>query len=568
MGFKVDFDALDTHYYSIATQVGAWQEQLEEIAGAIEVLSGSDNMSGSGADSIRSYMQTVHSTILATISELLSSHCVKCRLYMTDYQRSVDTDLHAVIVEDELSDLIPQYSAQNKKAIQVYDETVYALSQIKDIFYVTYPGVSGVDGAHTSITQFMQDLKDEINSLESSHLASDFTESEEMIASIQGFIEEMSAKSRSYMTSFTPQGLAGSDSFRRLYAAHLAIQSQLEADAPKIESAEEFQAERVAQIQAEIEERERKAKIINWVVTGVCIVGSVAAIALTGGAAAPLVVGAISAVSGAVIAGTKNLTGQYVQNGSLAGADWMSFGKDVFVGAVTGFVTGYVGASVGGAITSGLSNTSVGSTLLTSSNAFVRIGTGAAIGSVSQVGSGIVSRGAGSYIASGGDLDAAMEDAFDTQQMVVDAVIGGASGGITEYKQYKADMAVRDYNEIQNPVEHAAERGYELESGKNGTLEYSGTDYIKTSPDGQEIIVEVEASGSRSKDFSEAWEIAEKKYGVSKSDYTDVTWQHMDDYNVRSNKFTLELVDRSAHQGIKHAGGCKQYEVYTGVKYK
>ena len=42
------------------------------------------------------------------------------------------------------------------------------------------------------------------------------------------------------------------------------------------------------------EERQEKATIIKWIVTGVCIVGSIVAIAATGGAATPLVVGEIT----------------------------------------------------------------------------------------------------------------------------------------------------------------------------------------------------------------------------------------------------------------------------------
>lgn len=326
----------------------------------------------------------------------------------------------------------------------------------------------------------------------------------------------------------------------------------------------------------EKESRKKTAGIIKWAAIGVSVVASAALIIGTGGAAAPLVIGAVSAASGALVAGTSNLADQYVEHGNLIenheDIDWGDFGKDVFIGSATGFVTGWAGASVSGAVTSAMGNTAVGSTLLNSSSALTRVTTGAAIGSVSEVGSGIVSRGAATAVEGVLENDfngeRILDEMFDGKSMLLDATIGGVSGGASEFKQYKSDMAVRSFNEKNDPVGHAAERGYDLKASKNGTLEYSGTDYIIKSEDGKEIIVKIEATGSRKKDFDEAWKLAAKKYGISPDGITEsVTWQHMDNYSIRDNTVTLELVDRNAHQGIKHSGGCKQYEVFKNVKY-
>ena len=317
-----------------------------------------------------------------------------------------------------------------------------------------------------------------------------------------------------------------------------------------------------------------KLEIINWGVTLLCVAGSILAIALipaSGGASIALMAG-VSAASSAIISGTRNITSQYEANGTLAGLDWKSLGTDMLKSAVVGGVTGAIGAGVGGAITSGLSSTAVGSQLLTSSSALTRVTTGVFIGGVSEVGAGIAVRGAGStidgIINDNLSAETVLKDMFDYSDMITDATIGGAFGGITEYKQYKSDITVRNYNEVNDPINRASERGYEVNSSVNGTLDYSGTDYIKKSADGREIIVDIKATGSRSRDFSKAWETAEKEYGINKSTFDKVTWQHMDNYNVRTNTFTLQLVDSKAHSGIKHAGGCKQYEVFRGVTYK
>lgn len=317
--------------------------------------------------------------------------------------------------------------------------------------------------------------------------------------------------------------------------------------------------------------KKNKLEVINWAVTILCIAGSIAIIALTGGASL-LVIALVSAASAAIIAGARNVTSQYAINGSFDNFNWKSFVKDVLLSAVIGGATGALGASFGGLLTSGLSSTALGSALLNSSSAYLRVIAGTVIGSVSEVITGIVVRGVSHSIIGlvGGDfsINTISKEMIDFSSMLTDAAIGGAFGGITEYRQFKSDIAVRNYNEVNDPVNWAAERGYTVKSSKNGTLDYSGTDYILKSPDGREIIVNIKATGSRPKDFDAAWNAAMKEYGINKSTFDTVTWQHMDNYNVRTNTFSLQLVDTNAHRGIKHAGGCKQYEIFKGIKYK
>ena len=173
--------------------------------------------------------------------------------------------------------------------------------------------------------------------------------------------------------------------------------------------------------------------IVNWGVTILCAVGSILAIALipvTGGASILLVAG-VSALSSAIVAATRSITTQQRDKGTV---DWKEVGKEAATAAVVGAITGAIGAGVGGAITSGLSNTALGASLLGSSSTVVRVLTGAAIGSASEVASGMLARGAAeateSYLETGTvDLGDVWDAASDPQQMVQDAVIGGATGG-------------------------------------------------------------------------------------------------------------------------------------------
>ena len=195
-------------------------------------------------------------------------------------------------------------------------------------------------------------------------------------------------------------------------------------------------------IQREAEEAAKRAEEAKWAklaLTGVVIVGGVVASFCTGGAAAPIVIGAIS---GAVMAGGNTAIDQYAEHGwDTDNWDYAEIGKDAFVGGVTGAATAWIGGNLTKGVTNLASNTQLGSTLLNSSNAVVRVGTGAVIGSASEVVSGVGSRGVGGFISTmaetgdvGESFSAAVDYAFDGKEIAQDAVLGGFQGGTASAK--------------------------------------------------------------------------------------------------------------------------------------
>ena len=204
-------------------------------------------------------------------------------------------------------------------------------------------------------------------------------------------------------------------------------------------------------IQREAEEQARRAEEAKWAkigLTGLVIVGGIVASVVTGGAAAPIVIGAIS---GAVMAGGNTAIDQYAEHGwDTDNWDYAEIGKDAFIGGVTGAATAWIGGNLTKGVTNLASNTQWGSTLLNSSNAYVRVGTGAFIGSASEVVSGVGSRGTGAFIATmietDGDLGKSLSDAadyaFDGKEIAQDAVLGGLQGGKQQYSEWKQSTSV------------------------------------------------------------------------------------------------------------------------------
>ena len=589
MGYKVNFDALDSFNSGVNSQLKTWSEELINISNAVTVIINSTNMSGAGADSIRIYFENVHGMIFSLFDKLLANQQSNCFLYKRDYFSNIDSGLHAVINEDELSGISRDIKSHNNRAIAVEGCISDALSRVKDIFYISYKDVGDVDRAHTSVTGFISNLDSEIKDLENNHYNNDFINTQQLIDALEAFIKELIAQNRKYKTEFSIDRLTSSRNFRNIYNAYIDICKEEENKAELITEEIKNEEQRVADLQAEYEERQKKANAQKWIVTGVCVIGSIAVIAATGGAATPLVIGAVSATSGAVIAGTNNLADQYVQHGNILENghkyDWASFGKDVVVSAATGFITGYLGAGMGNVITNKLAGTAVGNTLLHSSSAITRIGTGAAIGMVSEVSSGIITRGASATvegIANGnwnaGDV---LGEMFDGQQILVDAAIGGVGGGVDQYMTTKraqkaADDYALEYNGKHDPIKDGEKAGLEnLKTTDNNGVDFSDSDYIFRTESGDPIEIKIKSTGDRQKDYKLAEKILKEEYNIDIDFKTMRTgknkthvWHHLDDYNVATNETTLQFIDIDAHKAIKqHAGSAKQYHIANGKGY-
>ncbi len=569
MSFLVDFDALGDLNIQLCNQSGQFQEALKTFSDSMGELIGSPHMTGKGADNIRDYLSNVHNVITALLGELISTHCSNEMLYFQDYRDTIDSNIHAYIDCAELTKLEEQVQTQKDAALVLDDRLSFALAPIRDIFTVSYRDVTSVDSAHKAAVDYLSTLNENIHALEERHLASDFTNTEKLIQNLRTFIQECRGQSRSYKSSFVPEMLASSASFLALYESHLAIEKEMSEKGPAIEAAIEAENERIAQLQAEYEARKKTAEKQKWLLTGACVLGSIAAIAIivgSGGTATPLVVGAVSAVSGTVMAGGHALADQYVEHGSLrenAGKyDWGSVFKSAAIGGATGFVTGYLGAGVSQAVTSGLSSTAAGSALLNSTNAFTRIGANVAIGSISQVSSGIVTRGTGAFLTNGFDFKASVQEAFNLKSIAFDAAMGGGMGGIRGFrdppvgKELKPEDIDKDLLATKpknSPVpEKWMENGGKIYVDGNGTWTYEAPDgvhvcYSDGYPDFDraglvEKKVDIgEFSDSRTNDFSQANKVSPKS--------PTTTWHHNQDGH------TLEAVDTFYHKLFTHRGG-------------
>ena len=661
MGYKVNFDSLDSLHKAVSAQSDNWAQELETIREKVQTLIDSSNMSGQAAENIKSYFENVHMTLIGLMNQLIAVHKSYSMMYIDDYQRNVDTDTHALLLEDEINHYHTTLSG-NKSAIAEVDTSLrQTLSDISDIVTITCPDASNVTGEYDGVLTFLTELDEQIRGLEDQHHKNDFADSSEMISALKAFVQEQNGKSRSFKTEFTVDDLASSATFRELYNAYLNLGESYASREAELNLAVEHQTERAEILQQEYEERQKKAQVFKWIVTAVCIVGSIAATVATAGAASGLAAvaigGAISATSSVITTAAGNLADQYTEFGyDHSKYDWGDLGHDVVVAGVSGFVTGAVGSGLGVAAQS----TKIGSTVLNSSNSLVRLGgnavlgstqdvicgivsrgadglinpdgqnaslkevfslknivmdatsgavgstlggtvneklgdafgdalhsnskitrtvTSAGIGIVSEVSTGVISRGAGTLLTTG-DVGEAVDSAFDGGSMLMDAgtgAVGGVADSMASNKaaQDRADEAAKAYNEKHDPMADAEKAGITgVKQTDNKGLDFKETDAILRTDEGEVVEIKIKSTGDRRKDYLEAERIAKEQgvdldlKGMRERKKDAYVWHHVDDYNATTNETTMQFIKRDAHKAIRnHAGSSMQYAQATGSGY-
>ena len=250
-----------------------------------------------------------------------------------------------------------------------------------------------------------------------------------MLDKLISYLNAQLGKPKSYKTEFNLETAQKDTTLQEIARAYQALSEEADAKREALAIAGENEQARIEILQKEYEDRKNTANVINWVVTGLCIVGSVALTVATCGGAAPLTValtaGAISAGGGVIMAGTQSITSQWVETGDLSKTNWLDVGKCSLLGGATGFVTGFVGAGAGGFITSG---------------------------TISRFASGMINTG---------DVGESLRQAFDSKSMLFDAVLGGAVNSVQGINKPQQSFA-----DLMSP-EDAARYNAFLENGSN-----------------------------------------------------------------------------------------------------
>ena len=120
------------------------------------------------------------------------------------------------------------------------------------------------------------------------------------------------------------------------------------------------------------------------------------------------------------------------------------------------------------------------------------------------------------------------------------------------------------------PAQRAAEKGYSgIGTTKNGGPDFNGSKYVYIDSNGKQAIVKIKMTGSRSSDFTQAFDKAGIPKAIRKIINEQYTWHHIDDFDPKTGECTMQLVLSEAHVATyPHKGSVSQYEKYFNIEYK
>lgn len=261
MALIVDYDELEALGRAINTSTNDWLSALENTSNAIQTLAVSPNIQGQAAENAKNYLDVVHKRIIVAFLSILSAHAQNYLLYKREYQGTIDSALHARILQDEILD-IKESVQKNKASTQEVDIAIKnAISDISDIINLGFPGSGTVEKTEEDIIKDIIELDNNIISVENRHYRSDFAETGRLMDALEQFLLQQLSAQRNYKSNFSINSLGSNKEFLDFADAlsELAYVQNGKSDAVERAYADEEEwQERL------YEERQRKAEAINY----------------------------------------------------------------------------------------------------------------------------------------------------------------------------------------------------------------------------------------------------------------------------------------------------------------
>lgn len=356
MGYKVYYDDIWKNSDEASQICSKWGEQFDTLSKRIERLAECNKFRGTAADNIKSYFNEIHRTIAQGLSVIVKHYMVNFIAYYGGYVNNVDSgdgsrERYTTIFDDEVGNGGSVYRKVSKLIDKTEDAQARAMRvvyDIDDLVNLFSPGGNALKNDLNDALSIANQIHTRVENYESTH-RNDFSDLDTLIDEINNIINSQLSNHRTSVGSYTSGGIQSMCNVEKLSYSVTNVINQVN----QIVNDENFgdMANHVSSYQsvvaAEIEEEEKKSREwVKWAAIGVAIVGGVALTVVTMGGASPLVVAGVGAAVGVTTAASNAFADNYYENGSFTkGMDWSEFGKNCFIGGVTGFISGYAGAA-------------------------------------------------------------------------------------------------------------------------------------------------------------------------------------------------------------------------------
>jgi len=285
MGYEVKVTDIKEVRTAAINQISSWQGGLQMVDKACFDISNSLGMQGKAAESIKSYVKEVHGTLFGCICQMMREYQDRLLVYEAGYD-GIDTSQQAHITQDTLEDLQNQIYTQKENFMELSEELHGIIDSIADIFITDVPSIELIITSYDNIKQRTASLNEAVGTYEEVH-QKDCQGVLEQISSIRAFIESYKKNTAVTISSYRAGALLETKDFKNLKSAYANSANYYKDNKDKIKLAQEYMQ---AKIEKEIaDKRLRKGKWDLVAAIGTVVIGT-AAIILTGGAAAPLII--------------------------------------------------------------------------------------------------------------------------------------------------------------------------------------------------------------------------------------------------------------------------------------
>ncbi|MCR4886550.1 MAG: hypothetical protein K5919_06525 [Clostridiales bacterium] len=365
MGYVFDHPSLIELIYDMNKQKPVWDEGLKKMGDSSQKLANSTHFSGKGADNMKNYFADVYPQITSMLSGCVYDLRGILSMYNEAFQ-TIEEDQkntsEAHYEEREMTDFADALSYHPGTTQLIDNNTRTALNKVADIASIPYAGTEGFENDLRKMIKKISELNTQIIEMEANYSGPGIEKVQASIAAVIEFLQDQLAMKD--IANYSPEALVQSPSYQKMAKTYNEMYDEIEANAEKIQHAQEAEGE---MLQALYEKRVEEAKKAKFWASVVCIVISAAVTVATGGAAAPLVMAATGAVTGAISAGVGSYYDQKIGSPACPGeVSWGRVFTDAAVGGAVGAITSYAGGAIskGASAVAGKVTSKLGQTMI------------------------------------------------------------------------------------------------------------------------------------------------------------------------------------------------------------
>lgn len=336
--YKIKYSSKDQFYVMVVQRLGEWITQLEDIEKKISVISNMESFQGTTAESVKSYLNEVHNILLVSVRQTILDFQYKISFFSNGYY-DIEPNIYANISSETLRSLKSKADSEKEYLFGQHAAIQTSINEISDLSLLNNPSQENILGALSDTAGQADTLDKNISEYESAKKEEASGELAELIATLYSAINTYYLMN-GQITGYKSGDYSAKTEILNLYNKVSSSMEYTAANQEAVIEANENIQEVFAQQQKDYEEACEARKdegTANMIVGALAVVGGVAAIVLTAGAATPVVV--VAAVSGtcATAYGVSNIAEgaqdyYYGSIGDLSTEAWNPIRDTVFCG--------------------------------------------------------------------------------------------------------------------------------------------------------------------------------------------------------------------------------------------